>query len=129
MKKSKHIPPTTEEKLLLFKKALVYVLENGSARCICIALREAQYDLNFLGTNENPWSARWNRTKKYKWDGGNNMANNFPELLKRKPKGKQYNEAWWTTSSNNPSKRRVAAVNDIIKELEAELLIKNNDKP
>jgi hypothetical protein len=112
----KHVVPTTEEKLAIFQRALVYVQRNRFARCICLGVREAQNDLSFLNEYGYPL---WQTTKKHISDDGNNMEANFPELFKRKPKGKSLSEAWWTYREGQPTKRRLDAINGIIAELEA----------
>jgi len=116
----KHIKPTTEEKLSIFQRALAYVINNGYANCICLAVREAQKDLRFI---DDYGFALWTTKEEYSDDGGNNMKNNFPELLKRKPKDKSHSEAWWTYSKRKPTKKRLDAINSIIAELEAEIIL------
>jgi len=116
----KHVAPTTEEKLRVFQRALFYVMNNGYANCICLGVREAQKDLRFI---DDYGFALWGTKEEYCDDGGNNMKNNFPELLKRKPKGKSLSEAWWTYSKVKPTKKRLDAINGIIAELEEEIIL------
>lgn len=116
----KHVPPTTEQKLAIYLKAREYVLGNRlGENCICQALKEAQRDLGY------PMSygiyAKWRTTPTYTHDEGNNMANNFPELLRRKPKGKHIENAWWMQPKRSASIKRIMAINDIIKELRESL--------
>jgi len=118
MEETKHVPPTTGEKLQIFNKALEYVKANGSRRCICLAVGTAQEDLGFVNPYDYPL---WKTDVKYWWNE-NNMEDNFPELFKRKPKSVTYlGHAWWAQPKNNPSKKRLAAIEDIIAELKEKL--------
>jgi len=119
----KHIVPTTEEKLLIYKGALKYV--NGECMyCICPAMGDAMLDLKMYdGYGYVNGYARWKRCD-VEYDLSNNMKANFPELYKRKPKHIAHvGDAWWdTTSDKKPNGWRVRALNAIIAELEAKVL-------
>lgn len=115
----KHVAPTTEQKLAIFQRALFYVQRNEFARCICLGVREAQQDLRFI---TDSGYVLWQTTTQWISDDGNNMVTNFPELFKRKPKGKSLSEAWWTQPVRQPNKRRLAAINGIIAELQQSLI-------
>jgi hypothetical protein len=107
-------PPTPEQRLEIYTKAREYVMKNRKHRCICLGIKEAQQNLGFV--NENG-SALWETIETYCYDGGNNMAANFPELFKRKPRGKSHSKSWWMQPNNFPSKRRVTAINGMIAEV------------
>jgi len=115
-----HVVPTKEQKLAIYLKAREYVLANKEGKnCICQALKEAQRDLGY--PRYYGIYAKWRTTPTYNHDGGNNMENNFPELLRRKPKGKHIENAWWIQPKRQPSIKRLMVINDIIKELQESL--------
>ena len=114
----KHKAPTAEQKLAIYKKAREFVVENGRYRCICIAVREAQKDLGFVN---KIGESKWRRNIAHDEDNGNNMENNFPELLKFKPKWRPIEIAWWKLTNKKANPRRVKVIDMIIAELEAQL--------
>jgi hypothetical protein len=114
-----YVPPTTEQKLAIYLKAREHVQANREGLCcICQGIKQAQRDLGFTGTYFSP---KWRVSQTYNNDYGNNMENNFPELLRRKPKGKCIENSWWMQPKRNPSIKRLMAINDIIKELQESL--------
>jgi len=113
---SKHITPTTYQKIRIYKEA-VRVLEKKESSCLCFAIANAQYNLNYISTvhEQNLWSTRspWS-------DDYDNLVVNFPEIIKHKPWDNEYQGFWWERWTPEGFKIRIDILNEEIALLKAE---------
>jgi len=120
----KHIPPTAEQKLKIYKAVRECILENNiGTRCICNALNAVQEHLGYVDSlGHNFWSHA------HPHEGMiNHIADNFPELVKLKPENKLYGQTWWKVN-NEVNPERLEAVDKMIADVEAQILAKKQPK-
>ena len=93
-----HIPPTIEQKIKIYEKALERIeLEDNNF--LCSALSAAQIELKYCDELRN---IHFNSTSPLS-DKFNNIETNFPEIVKHKPKDKHYTYTmpWWFNDNGN----------------------------
>lgn len=126
----KHIVPTVRQKIKLYKlvKELISTRKRGeNCACICDALYTAQMRFKYLRQNQyGALVPKWSRNKASYT--GNDMENNFPELLKRKPENADVNWFWWDYGTEEGIKIRLDVVADILVELEEEMILTTKPK-
>jgi hypothetical protein len=121
--------PTINQKLKIYENALVGI-ETENSVGLCNALLKAQDQLNYLNDRGN---ARFS-IEKPELFRKNNMASNFPEIVKHKPEGKGYNSFWWgvtfehtVVATEEGKAKRIEVLKEAIAELEEEKIL--NKKP